>query len=311
MLKIRWSCDRLIFNFVIPIPGKDGLYLEAGPWSYRIIYFSSKTGPSFTLVSVPLPSLAHSSTLVSVPQLCLAHLPHWSLFLYPAWPIFHTGLCSPTLPDPSSTLVSFSISYLDHFPLWSLSPYVPGQSSTLVSVPLPSPAQHPRWSLPLPSLVYFPPWSLFPYPAKPIFITDSGWVCGVEVGVGVGVGVFSELVATFSHVGGSFNQSMATIGVVWIFSNLRLCTACWARFMCHRELWPTSVSHPISSLNSSLGFAGEKLYQKISIPIFRLVLQIFPCCFPYILFCSFLFSLLSSGWFVIAVCGSISVQGTS
>ena len=32
MLKIRRSHDRLIFNMGIPIPGKDGLYIEAGPW---------------------------------------------------------------------------------------------------------------------------------------------------------------------------------------------------------------------------------------------------------------------------------------
>ena len=56
--------------------------------------------------------------------------------------------------------------------------------------------------------------------------------------------------------------------------------------MCHHELWPTSVRHPFSPLNSSLGFAGGRHYQKITIPIFRLVLQNFatPGCFPYILF---------------------------
>ena len=32
MLKIRRSRDRLIFNMGIPIPGKDGLYIEAGAW---------------------------------------------------------------------------------------------------------------------------------------------------------------------------------------------------------------------------------------------------------------------------------------
>ena len=97
-----------------------------------------------------------------------------------------------------------------------------------------------------------------------------------------------------------------------IFSNLRFCAACWACFMCHHKLWPTSVSHPFS-LNSSWGFAGGKQYQKITIPIFRLVLQNFaiPCCFPYVLFYRYIFSLLSSGWFVIAVCCSISVQWTS
>ena len=54
--------------------------------------------------------------------------------------------------------------------------------------------------------------------------------------------------------------------------------------MCHHELWPTSVSHPFSSLSSSLGFAAGKHCQKITIPIFRLVLQNFaiPGCLPYI-----------------------------
>ena len=98
-----------------------------------------------------------------------------------------------------------------------------------------------------------------------------------------------------------------------IFSNLGLCAACWAHFMCHHELRPTSVSHPFFSFNSSLGFAGGKHDQKITIPIFILVLQNFaiPGCIPDILFYRYLFSLLSSAWFVIAVCGSLSVQGTS
>ena len=98
-----------------------------------------------------------------------------------------------------------------------------------------------------------------------------------------------------------------------IFSNLGLCAAFWAHYMCHHELWPTTVSHPFSSLNSSLDFAGGKHYQKITVPIFRSVLQNFaiPSYFPYFLFCRYLFFLPSSGWFVIAVCGSISFQGTS
>ena len=89
-----------------------------------------------------------------------------------------------------------------------------------------------------------------------------------------------------------------------------LCAACWACFMCHHELWPTSVSHPFSFLNSSLGLAGGKHYQKIIIPILWLVLQNFaiPCYFPCILFYSYLSSLLSSGRFVVPVCGSVSVR---
>ena len=34
MLKIRRSRDHLIFNIGIPIPKKDGLYIESGPWSF-------------------------------------------------------------------------------------------------------------------------------------------------------------------------------------------------------------------------------------------------------------------------------------
>ena len=65
--------------------------------------------------------------------------------------------------------------------------------------------------------------------------------------------------------------------------------------------------------NSLLGLAGGKHYQKIIIPIFRLVPQNFalPCCFLYILCYPIYLFLLSSGWVVITVCGSISVQGIS
>ena len=95
-----------------------------------------------------------------------------------------------------------------------------------------------------------------------------------------------------------------------IFSNLGLCAACWAHFTRHHELWPTSVSHPFSTLNSYLGLAEGKHYQKITFPIFRLVIQNFavPGYFPLILFYCYIISLFSSGWFVIAVCGSVSVM---
>ena len=95
-----------------------------------------------------------------------------------------------------------------------------------------------------------------------------------------------------------------------LFSNVGLCAACWANFICHHELGPTSVSHPFSSLSSSLGLTGGKYHQKTTIPIFRLILQnvAFPGCFSYNLFYHYLFSLLPSGLFVIAVCGSFSVR---
>ena len=34
MLKIRRSCNHLIFNMGIPIPGKDGVYIEMGLWRH-------------------------------------------------------------------------------------------------------------------------------------------------------------------------------------------------------------------------------------------------------------------------------------
>ena len=96
--------------------------------------------------------------------------------------------------------------------------------------------------------------------------------------------------------------SSTNTGDVWIipsFFNWGSYAACWACFMWHHKYWPISASHPFS-LNSSSGLAGGKHYQKITIPIFRLVLQNFalPGCFPYILFYLDLLSLLSSGWFV-------------
>ena len=58
------------------------------------------------------------------------------------------------------------------------------------------------------------------------------------------------------------------------------------------------------------GLAGGKHYQKTTIPVFELVLQNFaiPSYFPYIRFYCYILSLLSSGWFVITVCGSVSVR---
>ena len=102
-----------------------------------------------------------------------------------------------------------------------------------------------------------------------------------------------------------------TTGYAWIIPSSRI----WdyvlhvEQISCAITNWPTSVSQPFSSLNSSLGFAGGKHHQKIIIPIFRLIFQNFaiPGCFPHIIFYCYIFSLLSSGWFVIAVCYSISV----
>ena len=70
------------------------------------------------------------------------------------------------------------------------------------------------------------------------------------------------------------------------FLNLGLYAACWAHFMCHHELWPTSVSHPFSFLNSALGLAGGKYYQKITIPIFDLFFKILQFEVTFLIFFS-------------------------
>ena len=79
----------------------------------------------------------------------------------------------------------------------------------------------------------------------------------------VRVGGFSKVVATFNHVGRSF--LLPPLGCLNnpIFSNLGFCAVCWAHFMCHSELWPTSVEYPFSFLNSSLGLTGGKHTKKV------------------------------------------------
>ena len=88
MLKIRQSHDRLIFNMEIPIPGKDGLYVETGPWWFNIADFLHKV--FMVRASYPTPCcvcvwlreiLACPSTkhLFRLPMLCFSHLitPWW------------------------------------------------------------------------------------------------------------------------------------------------------------------------------------------------------------------------------------------
>ena len=87
----------------------------------------------------------------------------------------------------------------------------------------------------------------------------GGWVGGGRGGSGGRV--LSKVVATFNHVAGPL---IFFYGHHWgclnnpVFSNLGLCAARWAHFMCHHELWPTSVSHLFFFLNSSLCLAGGK-----------------------------------------------------
>ena len=95
----------------------------------------------------------------------------------------------------------------------------------------------------------------------------------------------------------------ATTGDFWIipfFFKFEVMSYMLKPFMCHHILWPTSVSHPFSSLNSSLSLDGGKHQQEITIPILRHFLQ--KCCLSRLLSLYSLLSLffrLSSGWFLL------------
>ena len=129
----------------------------------------------------------------------------------------------------------------------------------------------------------------------------------------VGGGVFSKAVVSLNHVGGSSNlckyhhQECLNNSM---FSNLGLCAACWTCFMCHHELWPTWVSHPFSIATEVL--LEENITRKLLSLSLDMFFKILFSQVPYthsVLFLPFVdFSLPSSGWVVIAACGSISVQ---
>ena len=48
-----------------------------------------------------------------------------------------------------------------------------------------------------------------------------------------------------------------------VFSNLGLCAVCRVHFMCHQELWPSSVDHPFSFLLVALRPYWSNTYRKL------------------------------------------------
>ena len=135
---------------------------------------------------------------------------------------------------------------------------------------------------------------------------DRGW----------GLGAFLRWWPPSIMQAGPFNLFMATTRDVWIIPSFRI----WDYVLhvehiscvitnCGQHQWV--IPFPLSIALQAL--LEENTTTTITIPIFRLVLQNFaiPGCFPYILIYHYLFSLLSSGLFVFAVCGSISVQWLS
>ena len=101
---------------------------------------------------------------------------------------------------------------------------------------------------------------------------------------------------------------------LWVWSEVffskvlvTLCAACGARFICHHELWSTSVRHTVSSRNSSLGLASGKLSHKITIPIFRLVLKILLFRVAFLIFIPSASTKLKGGYtgITLSVCPSV------
>ena len=86
----------------------------------------------------------------------------------------------------------------------------------------------------------------------------------------------------------------------------------WRKQSCH-ELWPgIVVSHLISFPNNSLSLAGGKHQRKITISHIQICSSnsCYSCLVSSSAVLSYNFSLLLSGWVVIAICcGSNSVQG--
>ena len=120
----------------------------------------------------------------------------------------------------------------------------------------------------------------------------------LNIGSGKWVGVrgFSKVVATFNHVGWSFNHFMATTGCVWIIPSFWI----WGYVLfvehiscvitnCDQHQWVIpSLSIALEALLEE-NINRKLLFLYISV---RFVLQnlTIPCYFPYIIFYRYLFS---------------------
>ena len=133
----------------------------------------------------------------------------------------------------------------------------------------------------------------------------------------VGVGGFSKVVATFNHVGGSFNPFMVTTGDVWIIPSFRI----WG-YMLHVERVSCVIRNCGQhqwAIPSLFSIAFKALLEENITRNYYPYLETCSSKFCYsrllslfsFLFYRCLFSLFSSGWVVIAVCDYVSVQGTS
>ena len=118
----------------------------------------------------------------------------------------------------------------------------------------------------------------------------------------MGVGGFCKVVSTFNLVGRSFNLFMATTGDVWIIPSFQI----WD-YVLHVELISSIITDiSESSLLSKYVFrlCWRKTLPENYYPYLKTCFSKF--CYSMLLslyFYQHLFSLLSSGWFGMAVCG--------
>ena len=142
-----------------------------------------------------------------------------------------------------------------------------------------------------------------------IWFFNTLWAFPSLIVTGFRITMISQLETRRTYVGGgcvglkfSYGHHLGCLNNA-LFLILGLCAACWAHFTCHHELWPISVSHTFSFLNSSCW--RKTLPENYCAYLYSCSSKfVIPGYFPYILFCCYLFSLLSSAWVVIAICDS-------
>ena len=76
MMNIRLSCDLLIFSMGIPIPGKDGLYIETWPWFQGVDACLDKDVIRFSQIIIAHFGGHHCRTSKSIP-LCKSEALHF------------------------------------------------------------------------------------------------------------------------------------------------------------------------------------------------------------------------------------------
>ena len=147
-------------------------------------------------------------------------------------------------------------------------------------------------------LILYRPSLSSPYIFRVISLTNRVW----------GLGAFLRWWPPSTMGLGPLINLMATTWDVWIITSFFefgiMCCMLSTSPVSSRILVNIRES-PLLLSKWRLRFCWRKHY-----PIFWLALRNFaiPVCFPYIILYRYLFSLVTSVWFVIAVCGSISVS---